>query len=66
MTPEEAAKIHWGWHFGAWGMSIIGMALIIAGLLGFADPVGMFIGAMSLGVFIALLSFIGIVFRKFF
>jgi hypothetical protein len=21
MTPEEAAKIHWGWHFTAWGMS---------------------------------------------
>jgi len=66
MTPEEAAKIHWGWHFAGWGICIIASLLIIAGLLGFADPVGMFIGTMSLGVFLALLLFIAVVFRKFF
>jgi len=66
MTPEEAAKIHWGWHFAAWGISFIAALLIIGGLLGFADPVGMFIGTMSLGVFLALLLFIAVVFRKFF
>jgi hypothetical protein len=58
MTPEEAAKIHPGWHFAAWGISFIALSLIIAGLLGFADPVGMLIGTLSLGVFLALLLFI--------
>jgi len=66
MTPEEAAKIHSGWHLAAWGISIIASLLIIAGLLGFADPVAMFIGTLSLGVFLALLLFIAVVFRKFF
>jgi hypothetical protein len=66
MTPEEAAKIHPGWHFAAWGISFIALSLIIAGLLGFADPVGMLIGTLSLGVFLALLLFIAVVFRKFF
>ena len=66
MTPEEAVKIHSGWHFAAWGMSFIASLLIIAGLLGLADPVGMFIGTLSLAVFLALLLFIAVVFRKFF
>jgi hypothetical protein len=66
MTPEQAAKIHSGWHFAAWGTSTIALLLIISGLLGFADPVGMFIGTLSLGVFLALLFFIAIVFRRFF
>lgn len=66
MTPEEAAKIHPGWHFAAWGMFIISSILIIAGLFGFADPAGMFIGAMLLGIFLCLLLFIAVVFRRFF
>jgi hypothetical protein len=66
MTPEEAAKIHSGWHFTGWGIAIIASLLLIAGLLGFANPVGMFIGAMSLSVLLALLFFIAVVFRKFF
>jgi hypothetical protein len=66
MTPEEASKIHSGWHFAAWGIFIISSMLIIAGLLGFADPVGMFIGTLSLGIFLALLLFIAVVFRRFF
>jgi hypothetical protein len=66
MTPEEAAKIHWGWHLTAWGISAIASLLIIAGLFGFADPVGLYIGTMSLGVLLALLLFIAVVFRKFF
>jgi hypothetical protein len=66
MTPEEAAKIHSGWHFATWGISFIALLLIFSGLLGFADPVGMFIGTVSLGVLLALLLFIAVVFRKFF
>lgn len=66
MTAEEAAKIHWGWHFVSWAVTIIGVLLIIAGLLGLADPRGMFIGLASMSVILSLWLFIAVVFRRLF
>lgn len=66
MSPEEAAHIHWGWHAIAWGLGLIASAMIVIGLLGYADKVGMFVGATTVIAILALWSFVSVVFRKFF
>lgn len=66
MSREEAALIHWGWHVIAWGMGLIAAALIAAGLLGFADIVGMYVAATTVVALLALWSFVSVVFRNFF
>lgn len=66
MSPEEAAHIHWGWHVIAWGLGLIASAMIVIGLLGYADKVGMYIGAATVVAILALWSFVSVVFRKFF
>ena len=66
MSEAEAKKIHWGWHFVAWGLGVIIIAQICLGLFGLASPVAMYIGVVTVSVVLALWSYIAVVFRKFF
>jgi len=66
MSREEAMKIHWGWHFGAWGLAVACSLFFAAGLVGLLDLKAAYVTAVSLMLAVTLWCFVGVVFRRFF
>jgi hypothetical protein len=66
MTREEALKIHWGWHVGAWSLAAVSALFIVSGLAGFMKAEAAYVTAVSIMLVVGLWCFVGVVFRRFF
>jgi hypothetical protein len=66
MTREEAAQIHWLWHFGAWALGIASAVVFVLALADYSRITAYYVSGVSLMLPLSLWVFIGIVFRRFF
>lgn len=66
MSGDEAAQIHWVWHWVAWAIAVSGGILWILALLDSANITAYYVGGVSLMIPLCLWVFIGVVFRRFF
>ncbi len=66
MSRDEAAKIHWVWHFLAWALSVSGGILLVLALFDSANTAAYYVGGVSLMIPLCLWVFIAVVFSRFF
>lgn len=66
MSKEEAAQIHFIWHFGAWGLGAGVSVLFILAVLNPDAATAYYVGGTTLGIPLCLWVFIGVVYRRLF
>jgi hypothetical protein len=66
MSRDEAAQIHWMWHFVAWALSIASGLLFLLAILDSTRIAAFYVSGVSLLIPLSLWVFIGLVFRRFF
>jgi hypothetical protein len=66
MSRDEAAQIHWMWHFVAWALSIASGLLFLLAILDSTRITAFYVSGVSLLIPLSLWVFIGLVFRRFF
>ena len=66
MSRSEAEKIHWLWHYVAWGLGVSTAILFVLALLDSTKTIAYYVGGVSLMVPLSLWVFSGVVFRRFF
>jgi len=66
MSRDEAAQIHWVWHWLAWAIAVSGGILWVLALFDSVNAAAYYVGGVSLMIPLCLWVFIGVVFRRFF
>ena len=66
MRREEAAKIHWLWHIGAWALAVTSAICFGLALIDSSRIIALYVSGVSVLVPLCLWVFIGVVFRRFF
>jgi hypothetical protein len=66
MPGEESQKISPWWHVPGWALAGATALVYLTAFLGWGPPAGLYVGANTLSLAIAVWCFIAIVFRKFF
>lgn len=66
MSRDQAAQIHWVWHWLAWTLGVSAGTLWGLALFDSANIAAYYVGGVSLMIPLCLWVFIGVVFRRFF